>query len=366
MTVQSFPGIPSGEQTAAQREVFLDALYAGAVEAAGMSRASRSLCSLMNSDEAVAFVRDIGVARVTDVRILADSRSGAPRELKTRTGSADAELEHALSTFAPIGPDRIVCGFLGRQGDRDGQNARALMALIVTFDNRICGFAVTQTRGFSEQQKSLAWNLLRDVRRAFELQGRACAATPTAGFVEQLFADSAIGYLVTRGMALESANAAAAAMMAQERPIQSAGSLLQFENAKAQAAFERLSTGADRRCNQAALLVQSRLGGDTWLLQMTRSGDAAGDLPAAVNVAVTSFNNASSSRAAAIEGIVGLTATERAILRAIVDGKELNRVAADTGRSVRTVRWHLRNLFAKLRVHSQADLARVGSLLLPI
>jgi DNA-binding CsgD family transcriptional regulator len=113
--------------------------------------------------------------------------------------------------------------------------------------------------------------------------------------------------------------------------------------------------------------------GDSWLAQLSRHPAPPGspllaEVSAApiVLAALTPFSGASGSREALINGFVDLTTTERSVLSALVDGKDIGRIAGDMTRSVETVRWHVRNLFAKLGVNSQADLARLGSLLLPI
>ena len=67
-----------------------------------------------------------------------------------------------------------------------------------------------------------------------------------------------------------------------------------------------------------------------------------------------------------LSGFTELTPTERTIFAAFVDGDDIQAIATRMDRSVETVRWHVRNLFTKLGVNSQADLARLGALLLPI
>jgi len=53
-----------------------------------------------------------------------------------------------------------------------------------------------------------------------------------------------------------------------------------------------------------------------------------------------------------------LTAAERTILRALRDGATLGQVAGDLGRSLLTVRTHVRNARAKLDVRSTEELRR--------
>ena len=54
----------------------------------------------------------------------------------------------------------------------------------------------------------------------------------------------------------------------------------------------------------------------------------------------------------------GLTATERVILRALRDGTTLPEIARIHGRSLLTVRTHVRNARAKLEVRATEELRR--------
>lgn len=53
-----------------------------------------------------------------------------------------------------------------------------------------------------------------------------------------------------------------------------------------------------------------------------------------------------------------LTATERVILRALREGARLEQIAEDLGRSLLTVRTHVRNARAKLDVRATEELRR--------
>lgn len=57
--------------------------------------------------------------------------------------------------------------------------------------------------------------------------------------------------------------------------------------------------------------------------------------------------------------VFGLTDAERDILRALVEGKVLKKIAMDRDRSVGTVRVQVKSILAKTRAHSQAELVRV-------
>lgn len=55
----------------------------------------------------------------------------------------------------------------------------------------------------------------------------------------------------------------------------------------------------------------------------------------------------------------GLTPAERSVAAQLAQGLTVRDIAASTGRAENTVRWHVRNLHAKLGVHRQADVVRL-------
>ena len=62
----------------------------------------------------------------------------------------------------------------------------------------------------------------------------------------------------------------------------------------------------------------------------------------------------------ALGRFLGLTPTESHIAASLVEGMSLQDIAAETGRSVITVKWHLRHIFAKHRLSRQSDLVRLA------
>lgn len=195
----------------------------------------------------------------------------------------------------------------------------------------------------------------------------APSLAPVAAYVGlQMFDNNPTAMLITRGRAIDRSNAAAAALLEARRPIAISAGRLRFEDARAQTAFEALSR-ADQNTDARrtyAFVVEGE-GGRTFIAQLSLAKPAP-DATASVVVALTPFSGASQSREAMLSGFTELTPTERAIFAAFVDGDDIQAIAARMDRSVETVRWHVRNLFTKLGVNSQADLARLGALLLPI
>ena len=56
---------------------------------------------------------------------------------------------------------------------------------------------------------------------------------------------------------------------------------------------------------------------------------------------------------------LGLTPTESRVAVLLTEGKSLREVAAATGRQETTIRWHLRQIFAKRGIARQAELVRL-------
>jgi len=195
----------------------------------------------------------------------------------------------------------------------------------------------------------------------------APVTAPVAAYIGlQMFDNNPTAMLITRGRAIDRSNAAAAQLLETRRPIAVSAGRLRFEDGRAQAAFEALSRAdqtADAR-RTYAFVVEGE-GGRTFIAQLSLAKPAP-DATASVVVALTPFSGASQSREAMLQGFTELTPTERAIFAAFVDGDDIQAIATRMDRSVETVRWHVRNLFTKLGVNSQADLARLGALLLPI
>jgi len=193
---------------------------------------------------------------------------------------------------------------------------------------------------------------------------------PPASSLDELhavmFDQNPIAILVTRQRAIERSNASAVALLGVGRPISLAAGKLRFDDTRVHAAFELMSRAeAHSNAAQAYAFVVEGAGGRTWIVQLSQARASAA-LATAVIIALTPFNTASQTREAMLNGFTDLTPTERTIFAAFVDGNDVPAIAAKMSRSVETVRWHVRNLFTKLGVNSQADLARLGALLLPI
>ncbi len=204
-----------------------------------------------------------------------------------------------------------------------------------------------------------------------DVPAQAPPSSVAASAIDELYAamfdQNPIAILVTRQRAIEKSNASAAALLGAGRPIGLAAGKLRFDDTRVHAAFELMSR-AEAQSNgaaQAYAFVVEGAVGRTWIVQLSQARAPAASATAVI-IALTPFNTASQTRETMLNGFTDLTPTERTIFAAFVDGHDVPAIAARMSRSVETVRWHVRNLFAKLGVNSQADLARLGALLLPI
>lgn len=64
--------------------------------------------------------------------------------------------------------------------------------------------------------------------------------------------------------------------------------------------------------------------------------------------------------AAALGALLDLTPAESYVAASLVEGKSAHAIAAETGRSVTTIKWHIRHIFAKHGLSGQADLVRLA------
>ena len=64
--------------------------------------------------------------------------------------------------------------------------------------------------------------------------------------------------------------------------------------------------------------------------------------------------------AEALGALLGLTPAESYVAASLVEGRSVHAIAVETGRSVTTVKWHIRHIFAKHGLSGQADLVRLA------
>ena len=341
---------------------FLDDFYVAAVEPARLPDALRSLADLLAADEAVLFAHN-GRSQADAHSIL--SRAGRQYYADERGSIMECELAALLARRPATGAE-----VWATQRDPAAPGAENCLIVAPNLDGKSStGLALSRSgKPFADYDRARVLALLPDIRRALELRLRVGRAD-TLDLGAQLFDRNPIAILVTRHKSIEQSNAAALALLPDRRPISLAGNKLWFEDSRASAAFELISrAGPDAAVAQSFAFVVEGVAGRTWIVQFSkqRTSPIKDDAGTAVVVALTPFNAASKTRETMLNGFQDLTPAERTIFAAFVDGHDIAAIAARLNRSVETVRWHVRNLFTKLGVNSQADLARLGALLLPI
>jgi len=352
---------PRGSARQVAAAAFVEELYASVIEPQRLASALTCLARAYDAAEAWLVVHEDGDDLSVVERSLATSvRRAAEQPLARR-------LAEVVSSWPGTHPAGVRTGIL-----EFGVTARvADHYLTVTSDvsgHAPCSLVVLRAAPFSESERETALALAPDISRALQLRGRA-KRRESVGDGLQMFENTSIALLVTRQRGVERNNAAAATLLASARPIALVGGRLRFEDTRAQSAFELISRAeVQAQCPQNFAFVVEGVAGRTWIAQMSlaRQMQKVGSHGPAVVVALSPFSGASETREAMLDGFTELTPTERSIFASVVDGDDVASIAAKMNRSVETVRWHVRNLFTKLGVNSQADLARLGALLLPI
>jgi len=362
---------------------FLDSLYASAVEFARLPEALTRFSLAFDADETCFFTADPS-ANIEKVAIVERSvkKGAASSTLDSDATATGRVLAQELAVRLANDDGEIFLGTLGarhappsaHRGPAAQPDPIHYLAVALPGEGEpAIGVATLRTgHPFTDAERQRARALLPDMRRAFDLRRRA-GRVEALGLGVQLFDRNPTAILITRQRSVERSNAAALALLADGRPISLSSGKLRFEDSRVHTAFELISRpDAQAQGNQAFAFVVEGVRGCTWIAQLSAirpasHSTAAGMAnPSAVVAALTPFSAASQTREAMLNGFTDLTPTERTIFAAFVDGQDIAAIAARLNRSVETVRWHVRNLFTKLGVNSQADLARLGALLLPI
>ncbi|MCE9523855.1 MAG: helix-turn-helix transcriptional regulator [Alphaproteobacteria bacterium] len=362
---------------------FLDVLYASAVEFARLPEALTLFARAFDAEDAYFFTLDS--ASAPDRATVVERATYAGGIATDREGAAAATgqllVQELAAQFSHDGAEYFRGSVGLRQANADARRlipaqpgAIHYLALVLRVEGEptVGILAARHSHPFTDAERQRICTLQPDIRRALDLRRRAGRAE-ALGLGVQLFDRNPTAILITRQRSIERSNAAALALLAEGRPVSLVSGKLCFEDARANSAFELISRpDAQAQGNHAFAFVVEGKGGSTWIAQLSSvrpspsaSSVAAGNASAVV-AALTPFNFASHTREAMLNGFTDLTPTERTIFAAFVDGQDIPAIAARLKRSIETVRWHVRNLFTKLGVNSQADLARLGALLLPI
>lgn len=356
----------------------IDELYAAAVEPHRLSQALGLFSRMMNAEFACLVVKDF---ESVDMRTRVFEYSSG----YTSVVAHDAWI---LESVAPhIRPGQV--GVIGGKTRSNGPltaggplSARRVQPVwnfvgLVVKGGPWISFALVAMRrmaSFSDLHHGDLYELQTDVRRALSL--RQLAGRSGLGLNIRLDDHSHIGTLAVRNMIVERCNPAAASLLNDQTLISNSSGMIEFKDKPAQSALEGMSRPPSQdhkicRSRTRALVIKHP-GGGTWIVQMARlDGFQEAEMSArpsapAIAVVLTPLSAASRTREAMLSSFANLTPTERSILASFVDGHGVAAIATGMNRSVETVRWHIRNLFEKLGVNTQAELARLGALLLPI
>ena len=92
------------------------------------------------------------------------------------------------------------------------------------------------------------------------------------------------------------------------------------------------------------------------------AGEAAGGETGRIGALVVVIDPASRLHldAEVLGALLDLTPAESYVAASLVEGRSARDIAAETGRSVTTVKWHIRHIFAKHGLSGQADLVRLA------
>ena len=199
----------------------------------------------------------------------------------------------------------------------------------------------------------------------------------TGKAVACLWDQSELPVLVVQQGALTYSNPAASRVLRSSGIVSRSGPGICFSNDNANAALRALtrtglqSTQDAPGLRQASMQVEDRRG-ESWMLQLVRLKPPRLEITAqlfsidpGVLVMLTPMNAAAALRAGSIDSIATFTPVEKELLHALVDGKTVQQIAADTGRTVATLRWHVRNLLTKTGMRNLTDLIRFASMLMP-
>lgn len=232
------------------------------------------------------------------------------------------------------------------------------------------------SRPFEMRDKAFLQQLLGHIDRAFRLSAKVGFADSSKA-VAHLWEQSALPVMVVQQGNLTYSNSAAERLLRGSGVVARSGAGLLFTDETVNAALrqlirsDRTSAPETNRSRQAAIQIHDSRG-EGWMVQMVRLNSPRRDFVAqlfsvdpGVFVMLTPLNAVSAIRAGSIDSLAKFTSVEKELLHALVDGRTIQQIARQTGRSEATLRWHVRNLLSKSGLRSLTDLIRFASLLMP-
>jgi DNA-binding CsgD family transcriptional regulator len=232
------------------------------------------------------------------------------------------------------------------------------------------------SRPFDIQDKALLQALQPHIDRAFRLSVKLGFAEAGKA-VSYLWENSELPVMVMQQGRLTYANPAAERVLRLSRVVARSGAGLLFAEDEANAALRKLGRHDRAGEGEAPGLRQTAMqlhdsAGERWTLQLVRLNPPRQDLATrlfsldpGVFIMLTPMNAASTMRAGSIGSIARFTAVEKQLLHDLIDGRTIQQIARQTGRSEDTLRWHVRNLLSKSGLGTMTELIRFASLLMP-
>jgi len=232
------------------------------------------------------------------------------------------------------------------------------------------------SRPFDSQDKELLQTLQPHIDRAFRLSAKLGFAEAGKA-VSYLWENSELPVMVMQQGRLTYANPAAERVLRMARIVARSGAGLLFAEDEANAALRKLGRHESAGEGEAPGLRQTAMqlhdsAGERWTLQLVRLNPPRQDLATrlfsldpGVFIMLTPMNAASTLRAGSIGSIARFTAVEKQLLRDLIDGRTIQQIARQSGRSEDTLRWHVRNLLSKSGLGTMTELIRFASLLMP-
>lgn len=222
---------------------------------------------------------------------------------------------------------------------------------------------------FTPDQRNVASRILDDFRHALGLHVRL-AAHRVRSTAMSLWEATKLPVLLVRDHRIVAANAAAAKTLAAGEIVGAVGDRLSILDQGLKDAADTLTKNAKNRQHVQAAVGRS---GSRWLVQLVRFNQVSGTVLHAVGVddpalliVLTPLDFDAAGRAEAIQMMQGLTPVERKVAVDLANGWSVAGIAEERNLSIETVRWHVRNMIAKLGARNLADLERILALLLPL
>lgn len=225
-------------------------------------------------------------------------------------------------------------------------------------------------RLFSDDNHREALSVLEDFKRAMALHGQIMRQRSAQAIGAQWSGSPLPVVVISNGIVLQSNAAADKALEDGQLMTLLPGRRILFRDAALGDLVQMHER--DRGTRLKTLMFRAP---DTrrWLAQLVKLNQLAGSLIAATGVddpavmlVLTPLDMSSAGRAHALDSLSMFTATELQIAKLLLNGDSVADIGIRRRQSDDTIRWHVRNMMAKVGARSLADLHRMLALLIPM